>query len=372
MTAGSAHDSRRAAAFAATARRALDNKTKPPGSLGRLESVAVRLAVLQETLEPDVERARVSVFAADHGIAAEGVSAYPPQVTAEMTRTFTRGGAAICVLAAAGGMDVEVIDVGVDAAPDTLPGVVGAKVRRGSRNFLHEPAMTPAELEAALEAGRAAARRAAHAGVRALGLGEMGIGNTTAAAAVLSALTGASAERTAGRGTGVDDAGLMRKRAVVERGLVRHAAAICGGRAEGPDPRHALGCVGGLELAAIAGAALEAATLGLAVVADGFISTVAILAAASIAAAEGLPPVAPALFFGHRSAEAGHGLALEALAAFGPDGDPLDTRPLLELDLRLGEGTGAALAIPILRAAARVLRDMATFAEAGVSGGEAR
>jgi len=357
---------RRPAVCGSDARHALDHKTKPPGSLGRLESLAVRLAVLQQTLGPEVERAQISIFAADHGVAAEGVSAYPAQVTAQMTRTFVRGGAAICVLAAAGGVEVEVIDVGVDAAPDTLPGIVAAKVRRGSRNLLYEPAMTPEELEAALEVGRAAARRAADAGVRALGLGEMGIGNTTAAAAVLSALTGASAERTVGRGTGIDDRGLVRKREVVERGLLRHAAAI-GGTGH-PDPRQALACLGGLELAAIAGAALEAPRHGLAVVADGFISTVAILTAASMVTAERLEPIAPALFFAHRSAELGHGLALEALAKVAaPDGEPLDTRPLLELDLRLGEGTGAALAIPILRAAARVLRDMATFEEAGVS-----
>jgi nicotinate-nucleotide--dimethylbenzimidazole phosphoribosyltransferase len=353
------------------ARYALDHKTKPPGSLGRLEWLAVRLAVLQQTLQPDVERARISIFAADHGVAEEGVSAYPSRVTAQMTRTFVRGGAAICVLAAAGGIDVEVIDVGVDAAPDTLPGIVPAKVRCGSRNFLHEPAMTPEELEAALEAGRAAARRAAYAGARALGLGEMGIGNTTAAAAVLSALTGASAELTVGRGTGIDDRGLVRKREVVERGLIRHAAAMRGGGTDHPDPRQTLACLGGLDLAAIAGAALEAPKHGLAVVADGFISTVAILAAASIATADRLHPLGPALFIAHRSAELGHGLALEALAnAAASHGEPLDTRPLLELNLRLGEGTGAALAIPILRAAARVLRDMATFEEAGVSDGD--
>ena len=186
--------------LAAAAQRAIDEKTKPLGSLGELEVWAVRLACIQGTLTPTVDHARIIVFGADHGVAAEGVSAYPPQVTGEMMRNFARGGAAINVLAHANGLDVEVIDVGVDADLADIRGLVHAKVRRGSRNFLHEPAMTEAELDAALAVGRAAVRRAADDGVRAIGLGEMGIGNTTAAAALLSALTGAPAADTVGRG----------------------------------------------------------------------------------------------------------------------------------------------------------------------------
>jgi nicotinate-nucleotide--dimethylbenzimidazole phosphoribosyltransferase len=327
------------------AEREMDQKVKPPRSLGRLESVAIQLAALQQTLAPRVERGRILIFAADHGVSVEGVSAYPREVTGQMVRTFSSGGAAITVLARALGLEVEVIDVGVDAELPELPGVVVARVRRGSRNFLHEPALTGEELDAALEAGFAAVRRADGAGVEAVGLGDMGIGNTTAAAALLSALTGAPARETVGRGTGVDDRGLAAKRAVVEAALERHAGRFA-------DPRGALAAVGGLEIAAIAGAAIEAARRRRAVLVDGFISTVGALAAVRIE-----PAVRPALFFAHRSAEAGHRVALAAL----------DGSPLLDLEMRLGEGTGSALAFPILKAAASVLREMATFSQAGVS-----
>lgn len=328
------------------AQEAMDRKVKPPGSLGRLESLAIQLAVLQETLEPRMDRARILIFAADHGVTAEGVSAYPREVTAQMVRTFSSGGAAITVLARTLGLEVEVVDVGVDAELPELPGVVAARVRRSSRNFVHEPAMSPEELETALETGRAAARRAAEAGADAIGLGDMGIGNTTAAAALISALTGASPAETVGRGTGVDDRGLTRKQAVVEAALRLHAPQLA-------HPRSALAAVGGLEIAALAGAALEAAHLRRAVLVDGFISTAAVLGAVRLN-----PEIRPALFYSHRSAEAGHGLALAVLGA----------SPLLDLRMRLGEGTGSALAFPILKGAAAVLREMATFTEAGVSG----
>jgi nicotinate-nucleotide--dimethylbenzimidazole phosphoribosyltransferase len=237
---------------------AIDQKTKPPGSLGRLEEWAVRLAVLQQTLEPRVERAAVLVFGADHGVTAEGVSAYPREVTAQMMRNFAAGGAAINVLARSAGLDVDVVDVGVDADLQGLPGIVAATVRRGSRNFARAPAMTPEELEAALDAGRKAVDRLHRRGTTAVGLGEMGIGNTTAAAALLSALTAASAERTVGRGTGVDDDGLRRKRRVVAAALERHAGLL-------GDPASCLRAVGGLEIAALAGAAREAARRRMAV-----------------------------------------------------------------------------------------------------------
>jgi len=329
---------------AALARRAIDEKTKPPGSLGALEDWAVQLAEIQGTLTPRIGRARVLVFGADHGVAADGVSAYPPQVTGEMMRNFSRGGAAINVLARANGLEIEVIDVGVDADLATVTGITHAAVRRGSANLRHGPAMTDAECDAAIAVGRAAVRRAADDGVAAIGLGEMGIGNTTAAAAVLSALTGAPPAVTVGRGTGVDDARLAHKRVVVTEALARHATHTT--------PMAILAALGGLELAAIAGAALEAPRHGIAVVVDGFISTVGTLAAVRID-----PSIRDHLFFAHRSAESGHGVALEALAA----------RPMLDLGLRLGEGTGAALALPLLRAAAAVLAEMATFDGAGVS-----
>lgn len=327
------------------AQRAMNDKTKPPGSLGRIEALGVQLACVQRTLAPAIRRARVAVFAGDHGVTEEGVSAYPARVTVEMMRNFARGGAAINVIGRANDVEIEVIDVGVAGELDGLPNVVHANVRRGTRNFAREPALTPAEVDAALEVGRAAARRAADAGVDALGLGEMGIGNTTAAAALLSALTGEAPSETVGRGTGIDDVGLARKRATVKTALARHTAALA-------TPAAALAAVGGLEIAAIAGAALAAPEHGIVVVADGFISTVGILAAHRLN-----PAIRDALVFSHRSAERGHALALRAL----------DACPLLDLDLRLGEGTGAALAMPFLRAAAAVMREMATFAEAGVS-----
>jgi nicotinate-nucleotide--dimethylbenzimidazole phosphoribosyltransferase len=327
------------------ARQEMDQKVKPPKSLGRLESAAIQLAALQKTLQPRLERVRILIFAADHGVSVEGVSAYPREVTAQMMRTFAAGGAAITVLARTLGLEVEVIDVGVDAELPDLPRVVAAKVRRGSRNFLREPALTDDEVEAALAAGRAAVRRAADAGSEGVGLGDMGIGNTTAAAALLSALTGASAQQTVGRGTGVDDRGLAAKRDVVEASLRLHAQRL-------GDARSALAAVGGLEIAALTGATIEAAKRGRAVIVDGFISTVAALAAVRLA-----PAILPALFFAHRSAEAGHRLALSALGA----------EPLLDLEMRLGEATGSALAFPILKAAAAVMREMATFSSAGVS-----
>jgi nicotinate-nucleotide--dimethylbenzimidazole phosphoribosyltransferase len=332
----------------AAARRAMDDKVKPLGSLGMLEDWAVQLAVLQGTLTPRIDRARILIFAADHGVSAEGVSAYPREVTMEMTRTFSSGGAAINVLARSAGLEVEVTDVGVDGDLSALAGLVHAKVRRGSRSFLREPALTPAEWGAAAEAGRQAVRRAAEAGAQAVGLGEMGIGNTTAAAALLSALTGAAPEETVGRGTGVTDEVLRRKREVVKTALRLHLDTT-------PDLPSLIAALGGLEMAAIAGAAREGACRGLAVLVDGFISTVAVLSAVRLD-----PAIRPALFFAHRSAERGHRIALEAL----------DAKPLLDLDMRLGEGTGAALALPILRAAADLLRDMATFTQAGVSTGE--
>ncbi|HEU4662699.1 MAG TPA: nicotinate-nucleotide--dimethylbenzimidazole phosphoribosyltransferase [Dokdonella sp.] len=343
------------------ANRAIAAKTKPLGALGQLEDVAVRLALLQQTLTPVVDRARVCVFAGDHGVTDEGVSAYPRAVTAEMMKNFDRGGAAINVITASLGVGVDVIDVGVDCddqrAAQRMP-----RVRRGSRNMVLEPAMTEGELASALALGADAARAAHDDGIQALGLGEMGIGNTTAAAALLSALSGRAPSETVGRGTGVDDEGLERKRNAVQRALTRHADRPAGAR-------ETLRCLGGLEIAAIAGAALEASRAGVAVVADGFISTVGVLAALHIAAGESeqrLGELTPALFFAHRSAERGHRLALEMCGAFAG----CDARPLLDLGLRLGEGSGAALAMPVLRAAAAVMRDMATFASANVSAGE--
>lgn len=329
------------------AEAAFDGKVKPPGSLGRLEEWAVRLAALQETLAPRVRRGRVLVFAGDHGVTAAGVSPYPASVTPELLRLAAGGGGvAIVVLARSLGLEVELVDVGVDADLEGLAGIVHAKVRRGTRDSSRGVALEAGEVEAAVEAGREAVRRSAAGGVDAVGLGEVGIGNTTAAAALLSALTGALPEETVGRGSGVDDAGLEQKRRVVARMLDLHRDRL-------GTPMGAMAAVGGLELAAVAGAALEAPRHRIAVVVDGFISSVAVLAALRED-----PSIAPALFLAHRSAETGHRLALEALG-----GDPL-----LDLGMRLGEGTGAALALEILAASADLLRDMQDLADLGLPG----
>jgi nicotinate-nucleotide--dimethylbenzimidazole phosphoribosyltransferase len=351
--------------MAAAAKRAIDAKTKPVASLGRLEEIAVRLATVQNTPTPAIRRARVCVFAADHGVADAGVSAYPKSVTAEMMKNFDAGGAAINVLARANAIEVETIDVGVDADLLMLGRVRHEKVRSGSHNFLERAAMTAVELSAAMQVGARAVRRALDDEVRALGLGEMGIGNTTSAAALLAAYTGRSANETVGRGTGVSPDGLANKRAAVERALALHREP--GARSA----REGLRRLGGLEIAAIAGATIAAARTPIALVGDGFISTVGILAGLRILAgeaADALDALRPAVFIAHRSTEFGHAIAIEAVGA----ALRADARPLLELDLRLGEGTGAALAIPLLRSAASVLCEMATFASAEISAGEHR
>ena len=334
-------------AAARAARDRQDRLTKPPGSLGRLEDLAVRLAGMQGTDRPDLDRIRVTVFAADHGVAAEGVSAFPQAVTAEMIRNFSRGGAAVCAAARELGADLEVVDLGAVENPGPLPGVVSARVAAGTGNLLHEPAMAPEELEAALAAGREAAERVAEAGARLFIGGEMGIANTTAATALACALTGKDPGDLAGPGTGLDPDGVAHKAAVVREGLTLH-------RPDPERPLEALRAVGGLELAGLAGAYLHAARRGLPVLVDGFIATTAALAAVRLN-----PGVAPWLLYGHRSAEPGHDAVLAALEA----------DPVLDLGMRLGEGSGAAAAVPVLRTALALHNGMATFDEAGVSDG---
>jgi len=352
----------REAVSAEAALREMNAKTKPLGALGYLETVGVRLAILQNSLEPSVDRARVCVFGADHGISDEGVSAYPRAVTAEMMKNFDRGGAAINAIAQSGSVEVEVINVGVDAELSSLANVRSAVVRRGTRNFANEPAMSDAELDAAIRVGADAGRRAYDDGVRALGIGEMGIGNTTSASALLCALEDVRVEHAVGRGTGIDDDRLAVKRRAVESAVSLHCTRESA-------PRDVLRCLGGLEIAAMAGAALEGARLGLAIVADGFISTTAVLAALHIARArsnEELESLGRSLFFAHRSAELGHRLVLERCGAF----ENVDATALLDLGMRLGEGRGAALAMSLLRAGAALMRDMATFESAQISAGD--
>ena len=327
----------------AAARERQSQLTKPPGSLGRMEALGIALAAMQGTQRPRVENVWITVFAGDHGVTAEGVSAFPQVVTAEMVRNFARGGAAISVLAEEWKARLEVVNVGTVQALEELSGVLDARVGPGTANFVHEPAMTVAQLHDALAAGHHAAERAAIGGAHLFVGGEMGIGNTTSATAVACALLDLPAARLAGPGTGLDAAGVGRKAQAIERALARH---------RGDRPLDALQRLGGFEIAALAGAYLRCGQLGVPVLVDGFIATVAALAAVRLQ-----PELAAWLFYAHRSAEPGHRQLLDALGA----------EPLLALDMRLGEGSGAAVAVPILRAAAALHSRMATFAEAGVS-----
>ncbi len=327
------------------AQRAFAGKAKPLGALGRLEEVGARLAVIQGTLRPSVRRRRLLLFAGDHGVVAEGVSAYPQEVTARMLAPLLQGGAAAAVLAQAVGAGLEVIDVGVAAeVAETLPGLVRAKVRPGTRNFCQGPAMTTAECAEEQRCGAAAVGRALAAGVELLAVGEIGIGNTTSAAALLAGLGFGTPEVLVGLGSGVDALGLSRKVDAVNRALALHRPA-----ARQPDDW--LCRVGGLELAAMAGALAECHARRVAVIVDGFVVTAA--AAAVLANDSG---AARSMFFAHRSAEQAHRRILEVLGV----------EPLLHLEMRLGEGTGALLAIPLLDAAARLLGEMATLASLNV------
>jgi nicotinate-nucleotide--dimethylbenzimidazole phosphoribosyltransferase len=323
--------------------------TKPPGSLGALEDIAVRLASLQGCAQPQLERVRIVVFAGDHGVAAEGVSAFPQSVTVEMVRNFARGGAAINVLARSLGAGLDVVNVGTVTHPGELPGVLHAGIAPGTANFCREPAMTETQLTQALDAGKAAAERARVDDMQLFIGGEMGIGNTTAASALACALLQCPAAELVGRGTGLDDAGLLRKSRVVEQALALHAPLL-------QDAVAILRCLGGLEIAALTGAYLRCAQLGVPVLVDGFISSVAALLATRI-----LPASCAWFFYAHQSAEAGHAKVLAHLAA----------RPLLNLGMRLGEASGAAVALPLLRLALALHNNMASFSEAGVTGAPA-
>ena len=336
----------------AAARARHDRLTKPPGSLGRLEAVGVHLAGIAGVCPPPLpEPAAVAVFAGDHGVVAEGVTAWPSEVTGQMVANFAAGGAAVNVLAGAAGARVVVVDVGVATPlpPPAVGTVWGRRIRPGTANLAKGPAMTPAECGAALDVGAAVAAELVAGGARALVTGEMGIGNTTAAAALIAAWTGRSAAEVVGRGAGLDDARLAHKVGVVAAALELHRDAIATG------PSAALAALGGLEIAALAGFCVGGAAAGVPVVVDGVIADAALLAAEQLA-----PGTAARCLAGHRSSEPG---ASAALAALGME-------PLLDLGLRLGEGSGACLALPVIVAAARVLGEMATFGEAGISGSD--
>ncbi|MES9897779.1 MAG: nicotinate-nucleotide--dimethylbenzimidazole phosphoribosyltransferase [Sedimenticola sp.] len=321
--------------------------TKPLGSLGRLEALAIQLSGMQGCDLPSVEGVHISIFAADHGVAASGVSAFPQEVTVQMVANFSAGGAAISVLAEQLGAHLEVIDVGTVTESADLPGVIKQRAGPGTANLHHEDAMSLAQLEVAMEAGRAAVQRAVESGLQLFIGGDMGIANTTAAAAVSCSLLNMKPVDLAGPGTGLDSAGVAHKAQVLAEALARY---------QGLDqpPLEVLRCVGGFEIAALAGAYINCAQQGIPALVDGYITT-----AAALIAVRCQPAVRDWLLFSHCSAEPGHRAMLEALEA----------DPLLDLGMRLGEGSGAATAVPLLRLACSLHNKMATFADAGVSEG---
>jgi len=330
---------------AEAARERQSQLTKPPGSLGRLEEFSIRLAAIFGRLDFELNQKVILTAAADHGVVAEGVSAYPQAVTGQMVLNFLYGGAAINVLARHVDARVVIADLGVATELPDHPNLINKKVGYGTANLSLGPAMSEDDARKALLAGADIIAAELDAGLDILGTGDMGIGNTTPSAALAAAFTGVAPAEIAGRGTGVDDDGLARKVDAIERGLVVNR----------PDPGDALDVlakVGGFEIAGLAGAILGAAAAARPIVIDGFISTAAAMVAVGLA-----PAVRPYLFAAHRSQERGHGIML----------DWLELSPILDLDLRLGEGTGAVMAMSILEAAGKILNEMATFAEAGVA-----
>jgi len=321
--------------------------TKPPGSLGQLEELAVKLAALQGNNSPKVDQVQITIFAADHGVAESSVSAFPQEVTGQMVANFAHGGAAISVLSRDLGARLEVVDVGTITEGESLPGVIKQRVAAGTANLEHEDAMTEIELEDALQAGHDAVARGLQQGMDLFVGGDMGIGNTTAAAAIGCALLGADPVSLVGPGTGLDENGISHKAQVIAHALSRYDGF-------NDKPMEILRCVGGFEIAALAGAYIRCAQKGVPALIDGYITTAAALVAVAYK-----PEVHDWLIFSHRSAEPGHLAMLNKLEA----------TPLLNLGLRLGEGSGAAVAVPLLRQACVLHNQMATFADAGVAEG---
>ena len=323
-------------------RRAIDSKTKPRGALGVVETLAAQIARVQDTLTPSLHHCRLTLFAGDHGIAHEGVSAYPQAVTRQMVANFLAGGAAANVFAQANGVDLRIVDAGVAGDAIDAPELVSRRIAAGTRNCAVEPAMTSRQCEAGLRAGCELGENIA---ADAAAFGEMGIANTSAAALIAHKLTDAGLDALIGPGAGLDDDGLAHKHTVLARAAARTAGRL--------DARGALREYGGFEIVMMAGAMIGAARAGAVVLVDGFIAGAAALAALAIA-----PALRDYLVFAHRSAEPGHRAMLEAL----------DARPVLDLEMRLGEGTGALLAWPVLKCAAAMISQMASFESAGVSG----
>ena len=323
----------------------LDNKTKPPGSLGRLEEFARRLVAISGQHLPDLSKKVIFTFAGDHGVVEEGVSAFPKEVTPQMVFNFLLGGAGVNVLARHAGAEVRVVDVGVDFDFANCPGLIHRKVSHGTANLAKGPAMTREQCLAAITVGLDLADQCVTEGVGLVGTGEMGIGNTTPSSALIAAISGLSPEQVTHRGTGINDQALQVKIKAISQGLSINCP-------DPTDPLDVLTKLGGLEIAAITGLVLGCAANRIPVVVDGFIST-----AGALIASELNPHVKEYLFAAHESVEIGHRFMLERIGV----------RPILNLDMRLGEGTGAALAMPLLEASVKILAEMATFEQAGVS-----
>ncbi len=323
----------------------LDAKTKPPGSLGRLEEFARRMVAISGMDSPDTSKKVIYTFAGDHGITEEGVALYPRAVTTQMVYNFLAGGAGVNVLARHVGAEVRVVDVGVDCDFGDLPGVIHRKVARGTANFARGPAMTREQTLVAMRVGIELAEQCRVEGVALVGTGEMGIGNTTPSSAIIAAISGKAVRDVTHRGTGIDDEALSHKIRIIQQGLELN-------RPDPSDPLDVLAKVGGLEIAAIAGLVLGCAANGIPVVIDGFIST-----AGALIASELHPNVADYIFAAHRSMEIGHSFMLERIGV----------EPILDLNLRLGEGTGAALAMSLIEAGVKTLNEMATREQAGVT-----
>ncbi|MEM9398945.1 MAG: nicotinate-nucleotide--dimethylbenzimidazole phosphoribosyltransferase [Verrucomicrobiota bacterium] len=327
----------------------LDDLTKPKGSLGRLEECAMRMALIQNTVNPQLTKKRFYVFAADHGVAEEGVSAYPSEITYQMVLNMLDGGAGINVLGRHADAEMYVVDVGVAAdftEAQIQKGLISRKVMRGSKNMVKEPAMDEEQMRQAFMTGVEMARRANDEGVQLLGTGEMGIANTTPSTALLAALLPCSVEEVTGKGTGLDKDGITHKVSVIKQAMQLHARVL-----QERDPFQILAAVGGLEIAAMVGMILAAASLRMGLVVDGFISS-----AAALVAYRTCPPVKDYIFFSHLSAECGHQVFL----------DKIEVEPLLDLGLCLGEGTGAALAMQIIQASMKLYQEMNTFSGAGI------
>lgn len=322
----------------------IDTKTKPPGSLGRLEKLALQLGKIQKTSAPELRNPSMLVFAGDHGITEEGVSPYPQEVTEQMVQNFLDGGAAINVFCRQHSISLHVVDAGVKGDFPEHPDLISAKIGRGTKNFVQTPAMSKTECHQALKKGAELSRILPDTECNVIGFGEMGIGNTSSASLLMQRYTRLPLEICVGKGTGLDDSGLVHKQEILQKALDMHA--------EIEDPKEVLATFGGFEITMMAGAMLESAVLGRILLIDGFIAGSAFLAASRI-----VPEIMQYAVFTHQSDELGHGEMLKFLKA----------EPLLSLGMRLGEGTGAAIAYPLLQSAVAFLNEMASFESAGVS-----